>query len=263
MKRHIERLRRAMWSYKQPLTLVPATQGTPVSDLFVWRNSAEWETFFELMDMPALFPNERNVGGAATMMFFDTTGRLFLEETVKIAPSRRNTLALSKFLGNKNGEIGTFCVFHSHTPQHLTALGSHIAERGYLSYRYHGAPLRAYVHGNLDAVARLPNQHLQLLGGSSILRREYNLQHALSDRFIYELGMVNPTSKRQRIVCRVMSPDGKLFSSQAIDLEPQGSQLIKIVPEGDQQRIIISSHLAMARPLVFRIQNQTMDVFHG
>lgn len=263
MKRHIERVRRATWSYMQPLTHLPAVAGAPVSDLFVWRNSEEWETFFELTDLPALFAGADSAGGHVTVVLFDAAGQTILEKTVEITPGRRNTFALSGIIGSRFGSAGTFSVFHAHTPHSLQGLGSHLAERGYVSYRYRGAPLRAYVHGNLDAIARLPDQSLQLLGGQSIRCRKYNLQHALSTQGYYELCIVNPTPKKQRIVCRALSASGKLLGLQAADLPPRGSHLFRVAPEHAQQRIVMSSRLIMARPLVFHIQNQTMDVFHG
>jgi hypothetical protein len=263
MKRHIERLRRATWTYKQPLTRVPAITGAPVSDLFIWRNSEEWETFFELTDLPALLAGPDSAGRNVTLVFFDAAGHPFLEKRVEVTSGRRSTLSLSATIGGSHGPAGTFCVFHAHTPQSLQTLGSYLAERGYLSYRYRGARLRAYVHGNLDAIARLPDQSLQLLGGQSVRRREYSLQHALGMQGSYELGMVNPTPKKQRIVCRTLAASGKLLGSQAVDLAPRGSHLFRVTPQHEQQRIVMSSRLVMARPLVFCIQNQTMDVFHG
>ena len=258
----IERLRRATWTYKQPLTHVPSITGAPVSDLFVWRNSEEWETYFELIDLPRIFAGADSAGGHVLFVFFDASGQLFLEKAVEITPGRK-TLALSTLIGNSHGMAGTFSVFHAHTPKRLQALGSHLAERGYVSYRYLCAPLRSYVHGNLDAIARLPDQSLQLLGGQSVRMREYNLQHDLKKQGRYELGIANPTLKNQKIVCRTLSVSGKMVSSQTATLPPRGSHLFEVSPEHVQQRIVISSRLVMARPLVFCIQNQTMDVFHG
>ncbi len=263
MKRYIERVRRATWTYKQRLTRVPAIAGAPVSDLFLWRNSEEWETFFELMDLPALFTGPDSAGGHITLVLFDASGQFLLEKKIEITPGRRKTLALFETIGSGFGSVGTFSVFHAHTPKSLQGLGSHLAERGYVSYRYRCAPLRAYVHGNLDAIAQLPDQRLQLLGGQSIRCREYHLQHAMGKQGYYELGIVNPTPKRQRVVCRILSANGKLIDLQSVDLAPRGTHLFRVTPEHTQQRIVISSRLVMARPLVFRIVNQTMDVFHG
>ena len=263
MIRHIERLRRVAWSYKQPLTHVPAAIGATVSDLFFWRLSSEWETFFELTDMPGLFANAGCKQAKVMLVFFDASGQLILEKMVETQPNRRNTLAISEIVGSVHGESGTFCVFHSYTPLSLSSFGSYLAERGYVSYRYRNAPLRAYVHGNLDAVARMPDQSLQLLGGLSFLSREYNLQHSLASNSAYELGIVNPTSRIQRFVCQTFHADGKLINSQFVDLAPKGSHLFMLSPVYAQQRIVMRSLLVMARPLVFRIQNQRIDVFHG
>lgn len=263
MKHHIERLRRAIWSYKQPLSRVPTIAGSPVSDLFLWRNSEEWETFFELMDLPALFAGPHSASGHVVMVFFDAAGNIFLEKTVEVTPGRRNTIALSNIVGNDHGVAGTFCVFHSHTPISLQVLGSNLAERGYVSYRYLNAPIRSYVHGNFDAITRLSDQSLQLLGGKSIRRREYNLQHELDLRFIYELGIINPTRKNQKIVCRTLAENGCQISCQSADLPPYGSHLFHITPENSNKRAVISSYLIMARPLVFSFKDKKMDVFHG
>ena len=261
--RQIERLRRATWTYKQPLTHVPTIAGAPVSDLFVWRNSEEWETYFELTDLPGLFEEPKSTVGHVVLVFFNASGQSFLEKVVEIRTGHRKTLALSTLIGKNHGIAGVFSVFHEHTPKRLQALGSYVAERGYVSYRYLGSPLRSYVHGNLDAIARLPDQSLQLLGGQSVRLREYNLQHVLEKQGRYELGIVNPTLKMQRIVCRTLSASGKMMGSQTTTLPPCGSHLFEVSPEHVQQRIVISSRLVMARPLVFCIHNQTMDVFHG
>lgn len=263
MKHYIEKLCRATWSYKQPLTRMPFVLGAPVSDLFVWRNSDEWETFFELIDLPALFAGPDNPGRTVSLIFFDAGGRSFKEKIVEIQPGCRQTLSLSEIIGSAHGSVGTFSVFHAHTPQALRALGSNLTERGYVSYRYRGAPLRAYVHGNLDAIARLSDKSLQLLGGQSIMRREYNLQHALRPLSSYELSIVNPTPKRQRIVCRTLSINGKQIDYQIANLLPRGTHLFSVAPVQANQRVVISSHLIMARPLVFQIQDQRMDIFHG
>lgn len=263
MKLIFERLRRATWTYRQPLTRVPAHAGAPVSDLFVWRNSSEWETFFDLTNLPALFEPQGSQDCAVTLMFFDAAGRAFQEKSIEIPANRRNTLSLSGIIGQEHGTVGTFAVFHAHTPQNLLLLGSHISERGYVSYRYRSAHLRAYVHGNLDAIARLPDRKLQLLGGSSMRRREYALQHALAAPNCYELGIVNPTARTQSVDCRTLSATGKLLYSQTGELAPGGCTLFSVVPDVAQQRIVVRSRLAMARPLVFRVQKQTMDVFHG
>lgn len=262
MNQYLERLRRASWSYKQPLTQLPKISGAPVSDLFIWRNTKQWETFFELTNMPALF-DDSGLSSLVTFKFFDATGREFLERKFHVPSFQRTTLALSEFIENAHGNYGTFCVFHARTPDSLVSLGSHLAERGYLSYRYCGAPLRAYVHGNLDAIAQLPNGSFQMLGGASLRKREYRLQHSITGFSTYEIGLVNATVKNQRVVCNTLAANDTIISMDEFSLASGESHLLSIDPQNIERRLVISSHMAMARPLVFRTQNKTMDVFHG
>jgi hypothetical protein len=263
MNRIIERIRYATWRFMQPLTHVPAMAGAPVSDLFIWRNSDDWETRIELIDLPGLFSEADGHSSQVVLVFFDAGGHLFLEETKIIKRGRRDTILLSDLIGVDHGLVGTFSIFHTNTPSSLQALGSHLAERGYVSYRYRGAPLCAYVHGNLDAVARLPNLSLQMLGGQSVRSREYRLQHALSAQSTYELAMVNATPKPQRIVCEILSSEGQIVATYEVNLASRGSALVSVSPDHEQQRIVIRSRVVMTRPLVFRVTDRIMDVFHG
>ena len=262
----MEKLRRALWTFKQPLTKRPELTGAPVSDLFVWRNAADWKTFFELTDISGLFIDREEMSRRyVTLFFFDNKGTLFLEKRLDMVPNQRQTLNLSVFLSKSESFFGTFCVFHSYTPKVVSDLGSFIAERGYVSYCYNGAPLRTYVHGNLDAIAQLPNKRLQPLGGGSLRAREYRLQHELLGPALYEVGIVNPTSRNQRLSCQVLSArSGEVFGTQEAQLRPRGSHVFPIqVDQSQPSRIVINSHLVMARPLVFRIRQQQIDVFHG
>ena len=259
-----KRVRRAIWNYRQHLTHVPEVQGATVSDLFIWRSSSEWETFFEIIDMPSLFTLDKcEESHEVQIVFFDKLGHSFLETTVEVTPNRRKTLALSEFIQKEHGEIGTFCIFHSHTPKSLCDIGSHLAERGYTSYRYHGAPLRSYVHGNLDAIANVPEKGLQHLGGKSFLSRQYCLQYCLEAPNTYELAIVNPTPAKQKIICRSFSLGNVLLDSQVVWLPPKGCHTFKVVPKHGQQRVVFSSHLVMARPLIFKVSDHKIDVFHG
>lgn len=266
MRQYIERLRRSLWTIKQPLTRKPVPTRAPVSDLFVWRNSEDWETFFELTDISGLFiDRERTSGRYVTILFFDNNGNLFSEKRLDLIQNQRRTLDLSPLLSKSGSAFGTFCIFHSHTPDAVSDLGSFIAERGYLSYRYGGAPLRSYVHGNLDAISLRSNKITQLLGSSSFRAREYRLQHELLGPALYEVAVVNPSSRDQSLTCKVLSTrTGGVSATQKVQLRPMASHIFSVQVEQSQTaRIVIDSHLVMARPLVFRVQNKKMDVFHG
>lgn len=262
----VNHLRRAFWTWRQPLTRRPTSLSAPISDLFVWRNSGEWTTSFELIDIPGLFSDgEKDLNRYVTLFLFDRHGRQFLKQRLALVTGRRQTINLAEFLDGANGETGTFAVFHSSSPPELESTGSFLTERGYVSYRYRDAPLRAYVHGNLDAIAQGADGELQLLGCSGFLSREYSLQHELQANVAYEFGVVNPTSAEQRCVCKLISVhSGKIVGVQVVNVPSGGIRLVPIRPdESAPVRLVIQSRLVMARPLVFRIQNLKLDVFHG
>ena len=260
----IDRLRRAIWTWRQPLTRLPASAASPISDLFVWRSSEEWQTFFELIDIPSLFEGDEGER-YVNLIFFDRAGRRVLEQRIKLQANCRHTLDISALVGRTHGQSGTFAVFHTRMPSSITKLGSFLAERGYVSYCYLGAPLRAYVHGNLDAISLGSDGKLQLLGGVGLLRREYNLQHEMPPGVVYEFAMVNPTPTAQRCSCQFTSmTSGKILFVQVVNVPPGGSELISMqVDKSESVRLVIESRLVMARPLVFRIKNLKLDVFHG
>lgn len=262
----LERIRRALWVVGQPLTRLPAQPAAPVSDLFVWRNSGEWQTSFELIDLPALFTEGGESDSRyATLFCFDQGGRCFLQKRLDLLANRRQTIEIASLVGVDHGEVGTFAVFHSTTPSTVTALGSYLTERGYVSYRYRGAPIRAYVHGNLDAIALGADERLELLGARGLLPREYRLQHEMKGPALYELGLVNPTSAVQRCTFQLASTqNGTILASQCVNLESRGAVLIPYqIDESEPARVIIKSRMVMARPLVYRIQKLQLDVFHG
>jgi hypothetical protein len=265
LKDFIKRLKKAPWSYKQPLTKVPNFLGMPVSDLFVWRCSSDWNTFFELTDIAGMFDDELEIKDQfAIICLFDQKGTLFHEEKLQIQRHKKITLDISTFLSRTKGNVGTFCIFHSHTPHELTKLGSFLAERGYLSYTYKNAPLRSFVHGNLDAIARLPDGEKQLLGTRSFLSRKYNLQHQLLGPANYDLAIVNPTFSVLNLTCSILSSDNNIIDVKQAKILPCGVGVFPVYAGRlEAYRLIITSHLVMARPLVFRTHNNNMDVFHG
>lgn len=263
---YMERIRKKLWNVMQPLTHKPKILGAPISDLFIWRNSKDWKTFFELTDIGGLFVGcDDSVSRFVKFLVFDNDGTLLLEKQISLTCNKRQQIDLSKFLCNVGCEFGTFSVFHSCTPQVVSDLGSYISDRGYVSYCYMEAPLCAYVHGNHDAIAQLSNGELLPLGGISIRTREYRLQHALLSAALYETGIVNHSSKKQHILCRVISTsNGEVIKEWKVRLGSRGCHIFPCeVNQSQAGRMVIISHLVMARPLIFKIKNNKMDVFHG
>ena len=119
-------------------------------------------------------------------------------------------------------------------------------------------PLKSYIHGNLDAV----DNNLFPLGGTSLISRKYNLQFSFNFKSDYEVAIVNNTNKPKRVLLNInQSPND--IKSQVI--QPLG---VKIFLLGDLSvrenfHINLKSRLIMARPIVFRIDKNDFDIFHG
>ena len=121
---YINSLRLATWKIFQPLSAVPESADSVVSDLFVWRNSSSFKTYFELTSIPSLFDDLSPSEHYVTIFIFDAGGRKISEEKLSIRPYSRRTIDLSCFLPNELDSCGTFAVFHSHTPDFVRSLGS-------------------------------------------------------------------------------------------------------------------------------------------
>jgi hypothetical protein len=138
-------------------------------------------------------------------------------------------------------------------------LQSFIAERGYVSYQYKNAPLRSYVHGNLDAI----DDSLTPLSGSSFLNRQYNLQYLLEMGKAYEIALVNASSKNKKIEFKVVDFNDSVLMEKCITLKPKQVFILPIKDIPNPSHLIIKNKIIMARPVVFSFDNDKMDVFHG
>jgi hypothetical protein len=103
-----------------------------------------------------------------------------------------------------------------------------------------------------------------MLGTSWKSKLLYNLQHELTGPAIYELALVNPTRSDQNVEFIIKNP---LEGTEIKELAQIGSRASVIkqvqVKAGEKLQLAIRSNLYMARPVVFRLQTHSMDVFHG
>ena len=198
------------------------------------------------------------------VLLFDSSGKPVGRHQISAPLHQRRLLNISELAPSSGDAFGTFCVFHEHSPSKITQLGSHLAERGYVSYRFGNSPLRSYVHGNLDAASLKPDGELQLLGGWGILKREYRVQHELLPECEYQIALVNPSTVPQTIQCDVLERAGNgAPKTQLASLSAGGCHLFKLAVSETSQVVTIRSRLVMARPMIFCIENQRMDVLHG
>ena len=268
MKKIVQRIYKARWTYRQSLTKKPKNMSTKISDLFVWRSSSKWETFFELVDIASLFENKTMPRNYVDIVFFNSNGETILQRKIELIKNRRQVINISNLLSKvghieKYGEVGAFAIFHSNIPKIIPKLSSFIAERGYVSYKYKDNPLRSYVHGNLDAISMCEN-NINTVGGRGFLTRKYNLQYELKGGSVYELGIVNSSNKNMLVECEFTPINGGPIVTKLESINSKGVKVFSIgVDPKHSYRAIMSSKLIMTRPLVFRINEDYFDVFHG
>lgn len=256
----LKKARKAFWVMGQPLTKKPANPKSVVSDLFVWRCGQNWNTYFELLDVSNLFgDNEQH---QVAIVFFDDAGNEFYQQSIELIGAYRQALDISKVLLALNelpSDYGTFCVFHQQVPEGVSELESFIAERGYVSYQYKKAPLRSYVHGNLDAI----DGTLTPLSGSSFLDRKYNLQYLLESERTYEVALINASSNSKKVEFKIVGFDGSTQMHEYVALSRKQVLILPIKNLSGPSQLIIKSKMIMARPIVFCFNKDKIDVFHG
>ena len=248
------------------LTKIPNGSAV-ISDFFVLRVEQEWETYFECLQFQSLLNAEVNEQtNIVHFVFYNQNGDYVGEKEVKIETTLKTTLDVNKIaaeLGIKKD--GLFAVFHTHKENWLNKFKSYLAERGYVGYaNKKQGPIKAFVHGNLDAIAKYHDKsEYQLLGNYSYLEKEFFLQHDLNPNNTYELYLVNPTNKTQEFL--ILEKNKKNPNTISFSLPPRGSyKYVRTVDKKEKKvNIIIKSKLYLARPVVFKIMPKAFDVFHG
>jgi hypothetical protein len=235
-----------------------------VSELFVFRISDDWFTFFELLNLnkiinPDSFPLKNY---SIEIRFYNKLG-MYLNsysiESPKNYKTRVNINDITKKL--KIYEDGTFAVFHDFKSIIISSNKSFLSERGYVGYenkRY--GIFKSYVHGNYDAITKKGNNYLMLVN-KSLYRRDYNLQLQFDYQFSYELFFVNPTNSIQNFDLNFLNGDD--CSSEFFILQPRGSISIPVLLKYNPSRLVIKSNIYLARPIVFKFMKTSFDVFHG
>jgi hypothetical protein len=246
------------------VTRVPKNHESVISDLFCIRDDANWQTFFELLDVVSLIegisgehPNE-----GVTMFFFDKNGNTVSEKFVPFGSNARKTIIIDKdFIGTSTAS--TFAVFHQPSISQEILKGSYLAERGYCGYKRIDTPIRGYVHGNLDSVA-YSNEGLEFLGNQGLLSRYYQVQHPLRGDAEYEFFLTNPSKRKATATFQIWSEKTGWRNHQRFTLPPAGCCLSRVKSVSSKVQFVrVKSRFYLGRPVVFRNQAHSFDVFHG
>jgi hypothetical protein len=259
--------RKAKYAFFIPrgVTKTPMITGSVISDLFCIRNDSGWETYFELLNIEGLIngDNSSNTKSEVEIVFFDKRGEKIGSKAVEVGKFGRETLKLDESFFSGVGMAATFSVFHKKINMSQDFQGSFLAERGYTGFKKSNTPIRGYVHGNLDAVA-FSDQGIEMLGNQGIIRRVYQVQHPLRGPALYEFFISNPCKRSSQITIETKGSTGKWSEFERFTLAPRGSRLWAIATDDSEPSFVrVKSRLYLGRPVVFRTQDQGIDVFHG
>jgi hypothetical protein len=261
--------KKIIWQIGQTLIKKPSNSSDQVSDLFVWRSSSSWKTYFELINIPLLF-DSNSISRHATIVFFRSNGEEFLRESLFFEKDKRQRVSIENLLLKikKNediGNFGTFSIFHTSTPDIAIELNSFLSECGYVSYQYKKSPLTSYVHGNYEAIA-CGRKGFKMLGGSSFLKRKFNLQYMFNSFSTYDIALVNISNKDKKVDFIILGQNGCILIKTSVRIHSKGCHLFELdakINNFEGCRLVISSRLIMARPVIFKMEGENMDVFHG
>jgi hypothetical protein len=247
------------------LTQKPKENSAVISDLFPIKQGNDWHTEFELLNVLGLIMGDNNESKPymVNFYFFSSSGNLLGSRSVTVGNIGRKTIKLSEVMIGEIKEAATFSVFHPPIYGKTEMTGSFLAERGYTGYEYRNLGVKGYVHGNLDAVA-LSNGKVEPLGNSGLISRYYTVQHCLRGPAKYEFVFTNPTSKKITITPNISLNKTKWKTMEALTMNSLGSKTFTVgIKESEKAYVRFKSKLYLGRPVVFRISNDSMDVFHG
>jgi hypothetical protein len=256
--------RKIKFGFNIPLKVFkkPKHRNSVTSDLFPIRNDENWTTEFEFLNLPGLIRGDISSKHKAKLVFFRLDGIELGRRDIEINALGRKTINLKEYLKDSLQESATFSVFHETSNTHADLCGSYMAERGYAGYKFRNLPVKGYVHGNLDAVS-YSSGAIQKLGNFGFPRKTYFVQHLLTGPADYDLVFTNPTSRKITIK-PIIEINGTIKPLSGHTIPSLGCHIFKVnIQEAEIGKIKFKSYLYLGRPVIFRIANNSFDVFHG
>lgn len=256
---------RAWLRISPPLFLRPLRKKEAISDLFYWRVDDNWETQYDLMNIPSLvFPNKGLVD-QITMVFFDSQGLEISREQIELNPFESKKVLLRDFLKGDSRQ-GTFSCFHSTKGgEEIQEMQSYFNDRQYVSYSWTNDTFWNYVHGNIYCLSKPPKENnIRSVVSEQSTIKTYRPQLRLDDCNKFEVIYVNPLGKPLNILVQVFGENWQEVDRRVGVLPPRGLELFEFE---DQSRSIVflenRSRIGLLRPIVFKYYKSYFDVLHA
>ena len=194
MKNFLSSSARRVLNRLQPITRRHSHRN-PISDLFPWIVTHDFDTCFQSHDISSLFsPSSLNFSSNCLLVVFDSNGIEILRVSLPLQSLLKTPIYFSHLLRSSSFEYGTFAILHNSNPHVFVDKPFVLTDRWYVSFNNRLSDLRHYVHGNYDAVTLTNQGSIICLGGSSFLPRSYHFQYLFDSDFCYDLFFTNPSS---------------------------------------------------------------------
>ena len=253
------------WIKKESIgELKPFSKNAVTSDLFVWRENENWHTEFELFNISSFLFPEESPNEDCEIHIFNSNGD-FLKVINIILKAFELVKIKFNAISELNDSMGTFIVFHlSNIIPKVSEKGSHLMERGYVSYRRNNEVLNNFCHGNLQAISKKRNCSIKSIIGISNHDTAYHLQMIFSDCKRFELLYTNPSFSLQKIRIILRDKNNKIIKEIRTEVNSLGVQVL-FVENSDMEIHTITNYgkIIMWRPVVMKFYKTHFDVLHG
>ncbi|MBF0251429.1 MAG: hypothetical protein HQL35_12465, partial [Alphaproteobacteria bacterium] len=210
--------------YHPPINIRPASKDAGVSDMFPWRNDEVWDTRFDITNTASLVFSDAAPEDTITLVLFAMGGRELARHTFALAPFEVRPIVIGDYLPEGAGPAGTFSVFHSApaVASRLRATGTHLAERGYLSFKRKQDDLWSSVHGNLHALSMSPSGTMDYAHGRLDKVLPYRIQCRFDDCRRFEMTFTNPSPEEREMEVILFDVNRTKIGRQVLKIAPRG-----------------------------------------
>lgn len=231
-----------------------------VSDLFPWRKSDYWHTYFHLMNLQSfMFPSEAE-NTSVKLIIFNHEGTTVHQEDIHLSTFEIKKIDISSLA--KTDSFGCFAVFHEFNPRNK---GTCLSERSYVSFtkgkNKSSNSLASFCHGNCYSVIyNSKKSRIESVRRKTRKRYTYQPQTSFRDCMSFDLIYSNPLLTPLTIEIENLYLD-KSHKTQYV-LPPLGTQLVEY-RENIPISVKATTNLSIFRPLITKHYKNGFDIFHG
>ncbi len=259
-KSHFVNILRNKFLIRPSLYLKPKNNDLAVSDFFFWRCKDSFQTKFYITNLASQILPEIPQNDEISIFIYNNYGVKIDHIEINLNPFQ--TIEFIFDIKKFQDMYGSFFIFHKFKNLgDLLVNNCHVAERGYTGYKK-GDGVWNFVHGNHYSASLLPNNKIQSLVSTSLLKSNYKMQVSFSDSIRNELVINNPGDKKISYEILYFNENMKYIDKDVFSLKGLNTSIHELSKKKFQY-IEIKSNIIFCRPLVIKYYDHYFDVFHA